>query len=453
MQNTLARSKDYVFYLALFGLISLWNIPHTIAARYACEGLLLILILTASLGWKPILKRSKLLILFIAYLFIQILFFSSSIREGLISFKSEWMHFILFTIVGAGSGLYAYKIKIQNPLLLAATAFSIPLLIHLSLALYKGIGLGEIPWGYWGISEIHGDLAYASLQASILLTTYFLAVTKTRLQYVITMLLLLTCIISPLIAQSRGGVIFCIGSIFFTLFCYLLFKPSTTYPRGKTILVSAVVLIFLGLLVKSGVSVNPDRWGKSISRTIAGFQGDANSVLCNGLEILRNDYQSKGVPITTKNELELSSIDHGDGARAMVARSGFHLMLEHPMGINGSKEAYQIAINQFCGKTPAIVISHAHNGWIDSALAIGIPGALLLLFIIINYGAQGFRLSRGSEPFNALGLALFASAFIWSLRALLDSTLRDQMLEMQAFIFPFLLVLAIANQSKNLPTK
>ena len=453
MQITLAKSKDNLFYIALFSLISLWNIPHTIAARYLCEGLLLVIILTASLGWEPILKRSKLVILFIAYLFIQMLFFSSSIREGLIGFKSEWMHFILFTIVGAGSGLYASKTKLQNPLLFAGTAFSIPLLIHLSLTFYKGFELGAIPWSYWGISEIHGDLAYASLQASILLTVYFLAIAKTRLHYVLTSLLLIACIASPLIAQSRGGVIFAVGSIFFILICYLLFKPSTTPLRGKTILLSIVVLIFLGFVIKSGVAFNPDRWGGSISRAIAGLQGDANSVFCNGIESLRNDYQSKGIPITPQIELEFSTINDGDGARVMVARSGLLLMAEHPMGINGSKVAYQIAINQFCGKAPAISISHAHNGWIDTALAIGIPGFLLLLFVIINYGAQGFRLSRGSEPFNALSLALFASALVWSLRALLDSTQRDQMLEMQAFIFPFLLALAIANQSKNLSAK
>jgi hypothetical protein len=214
-----------------------------------------------------------------------------------------------------------------------------------------------------------------------------------------------------------------------------------------------VVLIFLGLFIKGGVAFNPDRWGGSISRAIAGLQGDANSVFCNGTESLRNDYQSKGIPITPQIELEFSTINDGDGARVMVARSGLLLMAENPMGINGSKEAYQIAINRFCGKAPAISISHAHNGWIDTALAIVIPGALLLLIVIINYGAQGFRLSRGSEPFNALGLALFASSFIWSLRALLDSTQRDQMLEMQAFIFPFLLALAISSHSKNLPAK
>jgi hypothetical protein len=453
MQITLARSKDFLFYLVLFSLIALWYIPHTIAARYVGEGLLILLILTASLGWGPILKRSKLVILFIVYLFIQTLFFSSSIKEGLIGFKSEWMHFILFTIVGAGSGLYASKTKLPNPLFFAGIAFSIPLLIHLSLTLYKGMGLGIIPWGYWGISEIHGDLAYASLQASILLTVYFLVGAKTRLQYTLVTLLLLACLVSPLIAQSRGGVIFSVGSIFFTLLSYFYFKPSTTPIRSRTILVSVVVLVFLGLILKSGVAVNPDRWGGSITRAIAGLQGDANAVFCNGVEILHKDYQSKGIPITSQIESELNGIKDGDGARVMAARSGFHLMFEYPMGINGSKQAYQIAINQFCGKAPVIVISHAHNGWIDTALAIGIPGALILLIILINYGAQGLRLSKGSEPFNAMGLALFASAFIWVLRALLDSTLRDQMLEMQAFIFPFLLALAITNQSKNLPTK
>jgi hypothetical protein len=79
----------------------------------------------------------------------------------------------------------------------------------------------------------------------------------------------------------------------------------------------------LGLILKSGVAVNPERWGGSISRAIAGLQGDANSVFCNGVEILRNDYKSKGITITSQIESELNAIKNGDGARVTLWFTGF----------------------------------------------------------------------------------------------------------------------------------
>jgi len=453
MRFATARYRDYLFCLALFTLIPLWNIPHTIALRYVCEGVLLLIVFSSSLDWKPILARSKLLLVFTLYLFIQVLFFSSSVSEGLRGFKSEWMHFILFTIAGAGTGLYLAQSKSRNLLLPIGFAFAIPLLIHLSLVLYKGIAIGSIPWDYWGINEIHGDLAYTSLQASILLTVYVLSVAKTRLQYTLSTLLLFVCLVSPLIAQSRGGVIFTIGSVLFTSAWYFYFKRPKLNINARTILISAITLVCLGFLIKTGIAADPERWSKSVSRALAGFQGDANVIMCNGVESLIASYHSKNIPITPQIESELNRILDGEGTRIMAARSGLNLILQHPMGIDGSKQAYQIAIKQFCGGIPAIVIFHAHNGWIDTALAIGIPGALLLFMVMINYGVQGYRLNRDPASFNPFGLALFASAFLWLLRALLDSTLRDQMLEMQAFVLPLLLTLALSYHSKLRNTK
>jgi hypothetical protein len=181
---------------------------------------------------------------------------------------------------------------------------------------------------------------------------------------------------------------------------------------------------------------------------LIGFQGDPNALYCNGIDSLRNTLKANGVAITPQIEAGIKSVEDGDGARVMAARSGLRMALENPMGINGSKQAYQIAITRFCGKPPAIFISHTHNAWIDTSLAIGIPGAILLLLVMLNYGRQGFRMIKQHNQINPFALALFVSAGIWILRGALDSTLRDQMLEMQAFIFALLLAAALNYQSK-----
>jgi hypothetical protein len=440
--------KDYIFYLALFSLIPLWNIPHTIAARYVCEGLLLILILSSSLDWKPLLSKSKLIILFFTYLLIQLFFFSTDLKSGLSGFKSEWMHFILFTLVGAGAGLIVSKQKSESTLLYIGAAFTIPLLIHLILSVIKGIEIGAVPWRYWGINEIHGDLGYTALQAIVLLSAYFLVLAKTRSQKILSCIFMLSCIVSPLIAQSRGGVLFALAGILFTFTAYFLIEQKKRNFSIKGLLILISVIICVGFLVKIGISVDPTRWGGVFSRVSIGFQGDPNALYCNGIDSLRNSLKANGVAITPQIEAGIKSVEDGDGARVMAARSGLRMALENPMGINGSKQAYQIAITRFCGKSPAIFISHTHNAWIDTSLAIGIPGAILLLLVMLNYGWQGFRMIKQGNQINPFALALFVSASIWILRGALDSTLRDQMLEMQAFIFAFLLATALHYQPK-----
>ena len=456
LTNTIFQLKEYkyyIFYLALLSLIPLWNIPHTIAARYMCEGLLLILVLSSALEWKPILSKAKLIILFFAYLFIQLFFYSSDLKSGLSGFKSEWMHFILFSLAGAGAGIIVSKQQSEKALLYLGSAFTLPLLIHLSLSVVKGIEIGAVPWRYWGINEIHGDLGYTALQAIVLLSAYFLVLAKTRSQRILSCILMLTCIVSPVIAQSRGGVIFALAGIAFTSITYFLIAKKKRDFGIKGLLILMSVVICLGFLVKMGISADPTRWGGVFSRALVGFQGDPNALYCNGIDSLRNSLKANGVAITPQIEAGIKSVEDGDGARVMAARSGLRMALENPMGINGSKQAYQIAIARFCGKPPAIFISHTHNAWIDTSLAIGIPGAFLLLLVMLNYGWQGFRMTKQGNQINPFALALFVSAGIWILRGALDSTLRDQMLEMQAFTFALLLAAALNYQSKTSDAK
>jgi hypothetical protein len=449
MQLEITKYKEYLFYLLLFCLIQLWTIPHTIAARYVCEGLLLILILSSRLDWSLVLHKSKLLLLFFAYLLIQLFLFSTDLKTGFKSFKSEWIHFIVFSVIGAGTGLYIAKQMTPNLPLYFGIAFLIAPLAHLILSLVKFVEVGSIPWGYWGINDHHADLGYKTLLASIFMSTYLFFEPKKRLLTWTCVLLLIACIASPLIAQSRGGVIFVLLSLLFVFLIFIFVAQLRRSFRLKDFLILIMGLFFVGLIIKSGVSADQNRWGGMLSRALVGFHGDPNLVYCNGIENLRSALREEGIAITPQIEAGIKSVEDGDGARVMAARSGLLMALENPLGINGSKHAYKTAITQFCQKPPEIFIPHTHNGWIDTALAIGIPGALLLLLIMLNYATQGFRMIRSESRTNPFAIALFVSAVIWILRGILDSTLRDHMLEMQALTFALLLVLAILFHKEN----
>lgn len=449
MELKVKKYKDYLFYLALFLLIQLWTIPHTIAARYVNEGLLLILIFSSRLEWNLILGKSKLFVIFFTYLLIQLFFFSTDLKTGFKGFKSEWMHFIIFSIIGAGAGLYIARQNIPNLLLYFGIAFLVIPLMHLILSLFKFVEAGTIPWGYWGINDHHADLGYKTLIASIFLSTFLFFEAKKRLLTWLSVLLLIACIMSPLIAQSRAGVIFVLLSLLFVFLTFIFITQLRLSFSLRDFFILMMCLIFVGLIVKIGVAADPNRWGGMVSRALLGFHGDPNLVYCNGIENLRSALLAKGIAITPQIEAGINSVEDGDGARIMAARSGLVMALENPMGINGSKQAYQIAITKFCQNPPAIFISHTHNGWLDTALAIGIPGALLLLLVMWKYATQGFGMIKASGKINSFAIALFISSAVWILRGVLDSTLRDHMLEMQAFTFALLLVLSIQLHKEN----
>jgi O-antigen ligase len=449
MTLTTAKLKDFIFYLALFSLIPLWNIPHTIAARYVCEAVLLILVFCYPLNWGPILDRSKLIFVFVIYLLIQIFFFSSDLKVALLNFKSEWMHFILFLLAGAGSGLLIAIKQMPNILLYLGFAFSVPILIHLTLFAIKGFSVRYIPWGYWGLSDIHGDLAYSSLQATIFLSVFLLCQAKQFSNKVLSVLLLFACVISIVLAQSRGGLLFIALSGLLTWITFIFFTRSSNSFNLKNVALAFLLLLALGLITALASHHNPQKWLESPIRALSALKSDPFLGLCSAQNTAPLNDKSEIQTTLNPEQIEARArIMHGDSARVILAKAGFELSAAYPFGFNGSKEAYQQAIIKHCGRAPFVEYSHTHNAWIDTSLAIGIPGAILLLLVMLNNGWQGFRMTKQGNKINPFALALFVSAGIWILRGMLDSTLRDQMLEMQAFILAFLLAAAISYQPK-----
>jgi hypothetical protein len=449
MTLTAAKLKDFIFYLALFSLIPLWYIPHTIAARYACEAVLLIFFLCHSLHWRPVLERSKLIFVFIIYLFIHIFFLSDDLKIALASFKSVWMHFILFSLAGAGSALLLAKKQIGHILLYLGLAFSLPILIHLTLLAITGFSSGSIPWGYSGLSETHGDLAYPSLQAAIFLSVFLLCQAKQPSNKVLCVLLLFACLLSIIFAQSRGGLIFIVLAVLLTWIAFVYFSISNRNFNLKYIVFAFLFLVPIGLITVFGTHHNPEKWLESPIRALSAFKSDPFLGLCSTPNAVAFNDQSEIQATLNSEQIEARSrVMHGDSARIILAKAGFELSKNYPLGFNGSKKSYQQAIVKYCGKLPFVEYSHAHNAWLDTALAIGIPGAFLLLLVMLNYGWQGFQMIKQHNQINPFALALFVSASIWILRGVLDSTLRNQMLEMQAFILAFLLAAAINYQPK-----
>jgi O-antigen ligase len=434
MSSIRPSSIQIIFVAALSLLLPLWNIPDTITVRYFASLFLLVIVIFCKPDWKTFFKHNQFLLIFFVYILIQLIFFSTDYKVAFYNFKSEWLKFILFAFAGVGCGYYLKNKQLPKLNLYLGLLFAIPLFIHLASSLIKGIELGTLPISYWGINKTHGDLAYTSLHTTIFICTFLLLQAKSRLEKWSSVLLLFVCFLSLLIASSRGGMLFLFISVATViLICFFIHQGSRISYKKFTL-----SLVFLGVFMfgvfQIGVHLDPIRWGNTLAKLEMGFKGDAIKIDCEGVGVLKEQLENDGVQITPEISVILNSIEMGDGERVMAARSAVHLIPNHLMGINQSRSGYAIALAQECGHEPKSGTMHSHNGWLDTALAIGIAGAILYFLVCCNFMRRGLQAAfHSSKEIAPYGVALLSLGFIWILRACFDSTQRDQMLEMQIF--------------------
>lgn len=433
--SQITKVYDWATYALLFVLVPVWSIPHTMAIRNIAAGLLLILVIVRNRDWLTFLKESKALILFGAYLLFYLLFISTDFLETAKNIKSEWLKFILYSLVGGTIGMWFANHSRNKLFFFLGFSFSVPLLIHLVLFGLKAIESQSIPWGYAGLSLSHGDLGYSALQGIIFLSVYLFFLSTTKLGKASSLLLIILMVISVVLARSRGGLIFSIISFMIASLSFILTSGRLT--NGKKISSIVLLMIFLAISSRLATSTFSDRWQNLDLKISIGLMGNALDVNCNGADGIRNELSEKGVLITKEIEDTLSEIQVGTAARVTTARAGIALLQINPFGFNGSRDGYQIGINKIC--KPVSEMGNTHNGWIDTALAIGVIGAFILLIIYIANIVAALKVLR--SPINqdkAVACALFATSLVWLIRNILDTAQRDQMLEIQGFCMALL---------------
>ena len=432
--------------LVLVGiLIPIWSIPHTMAARNISLGASLLALCFSRFDWRIYKNQLNIFYLFTGYLLIHLLFFSIDIKIALHNFRSEWLKFILCFILGLGTALAVHRCQLSKALLWVGALFTIPLFVHLLLVLNVWrINFQVFPWGYLGINTFHGELGYASLAATIFLGVYLNFQASKVWEYVFVLACLIVCIFSLAVAQSRGGLTFSIFAILMITTCAIFKKSHKSNMMFRHWFFIMPLLLIITTTAFLAVTADLTRWQSTAGKLKMGAIASINSfeIACKGVGVLSTQL-SKSQPLDSETKEQIMSVFDGDGARVIGLVTGLGLIMENPMGIDQSRQAYQIALKKYCQGQPGTILSHAHNGWINTALAVGIPGTLLLfsLFLqVIKIAYQGMNKNNCLNPFS---IALFFSSCIWLLRAMIDGTMQDQSLEMQAFILALLLGLTL----------
>lgn len=308
--------------------------------------------------------------------------------------------------------------------------------------------LASFPWGFRGFDPIHANLGAAAAQAFVAFAAWGLVRWQKGLLIKPAGLALLLggAFLSPVLANSRASVL-CMGALIplalaiagrqlwrkRSIADYKV-KASRFAPIRVTVL---FLLCALGLLAYQSYAKDP-RWRTLYDKATMGlWVPDAMDAVCNGISRdLESGIRSRLAGMPSDQVDEIIQGMGGDGGRVLVMRAGLALVLEHPLGLDGSRHSYKRLIREQCGKVPAIDFAHPHQGWIDLALALGWAGMLLYLgmFLYLLWLASA-DLSKRQWTGWGVGLAMLCT--FWFLRGFFDSVYREHYLQMQAALIGF----------------
>lgn len=126
-------------------------------------------------------------------------------------------------------------------------------------------------------------------------------------------------------------------------------------------------------------------------------------------------------------------------------KEGVLLVRDQPLGSGFSRSAFGDRIVQKYTAATSLEGAHSHSGIVDFAIANGLPGLFLWFAFMAALIWLGWRAYRSGNVASGLMLVFLVTGFLG--RSLVDSTLRDHML--QQFMFLALLFSVLARQKQE----
>ncbi|HUQ29314.1 MAG TPA: O-antigen ligase family protein [Usitatibacter sp.] len=408
----------------LVAAVIVWQVSHMIWLRYT------LLIVLGVLCWPaavrtlarpaaPLQQRARVpFALFGAFLLWSIavaLFVSSNTALSLKELRAEWLAPALVLLLGFGLGIrYGERHG-------AVRAIFLAFMLHAFMQLAAGAVIvargAEINWfNFGGISDHKANVTYTNALALAMLVADtvsrarrgagFLGIDSRWAVAAFALLL-----VSTVLATTRNGLIV-FGLLMLAGFVLIALQMrAETSRRAWVALVACGAAAIAGAL--AGLKADP-RW--STFRATAPVAWDTE----RHREWLLGERNESILPVTASGK----KVDPSAYYRIAYLREGLRLVVEHPLGTGLGRDAFRRTIHEKFGTAG---MSHAHNGFVDLAVSVGIPGvALWLAFLaaLVAMAARAGGMAAGSGL--ALAMVLVVAAFL--ARTMLDATMRDLVL-------------------------
>lgn len=392
-------------------LVFVFPIPHTIALR----NLLLLVGLAALLAtWRgaarprlpPLLRPAAWgLAATTAWLVLHSLAVAPAPTLALDNLRGDWIVPLLVAALAAGA---AARMEAR----LALRAVVAALLAHMLwmfawqlwlLATTGAVGDGSkgiVPFGERDYHSSLNGFLLALLLAERLAARPGNAVFATRPGWIALGLTL----VADLAARVRNG----------TLVSLILLLLAPTLMAGRR---PRFVLLLLAVATLGGVSLTLDaRWSRFAESAAIGWNSPSR-------------YWLNPDPTLQPTTPSGAILEDSAYMRAAWAHRAVTAIAERPLGLGFGRDAFGRAIEQAYGHRGMV---SSHSGWLDYALASGLPGLGLLLLTAGLAIRGGWRQFRQHEDGAGLMFSLLVGGYL--LRCLLDGHLSGWRLGLFAFI-------------------
>lgn len=432
-----ATTGPLVASLILVGLLFfVWPIPRTISLRdlllVTCLGLFAWLVYRdrhASFSWRSLRVPFGLYLALSIWIVFVALVVSDETAWTLGEIKGQWLKGMIALFAG---GLLGAALRVDHRALrLAFVVVGAVLLLHV---LYVD-WLALRNWPAVGITRRIGGLAegpdksnyLTNILLYFLMAEFFIRAAFQRQFLPIGSIPLgaitLLALFAVYVQNVRNGIAELV--VVLGLFTVLAVRESG-HTRRRIIAASALALV--GAAVVLGyLNLRTDQRWLTFVETIP-----------IALDIENNrGWISEGLPQPRLASGE--TVDWSNYSRIARIRAGLSLIADRPLGVGFGRNAFGHAVEKKYGQRTA----HSHSGIIDLGVGTGVPGVVLWLAFLGALWLLGYRGMRESHGFPALTLLFLTTGY--SYRMLVDSTIRDHMLQMFLFLAAFLAVI-VANQ-------
>ena len=428
-------------FLLLGLLFFIWPVSGTISVRDISIFLLFIIFLYSTFRTKPHYLKTKgpstpfvILALLTVWIFFEAFFISKETAWSLREITGQWLIALVVFVTAALAAALVEEgtfFKGRNIIILL---FSI-LLAHIIYvdfyAIYMFARTSVLPTWVAGLTGGKDKSSYLSHFLLMMLCVEIYFRTRQKKGYLplnngMLCLALSLTLFSIYLEGVRNGTVAAVLLLFAFILLYF-FKSDRSLRRLALISSFIALLLVFGYISSiSSKSQQRHRWTTFLETLPLALDTRNNKAWLNP-----NKYPYP--------KLKSGETVHGSNyERIAWIKEGVVLVMENPLGVGFGRNAFGHAVKR---KYPAedVIAAHSHSGIVDLAVGAGVPGLLLWVLFIGCLMLRSIDKFRKRESYY--GLLLFFIAADFTLRSLVDSVLRDHMLQMFMFFAGLLYIL------------
>ena len=416
--------------LVLLGLLFfVWPVPYTVTLRD-----LLLLSNLAVFGYlsrvrggsRAVLRGLRVPVLLLAglalWMYFVAFFISPETAWSLDEIASQWVRGFMALLIGAFVAIAARENAGLTRGVLAVLVTVLAL--HILYVDFQAVGGLFTPGPLdrmAGLTEGPDKSSYlTNILFGFLLAELFLrVVTRQRLlplsRSVFVVLLSLVAF-SVFAERTRDGIITLVLMLLLLGWLYLRQRRA----RLNKVAVSAAIAATLAVVLGGAALVVTARQSSSLNELIGTIPIAWDTEHYKAWEVGNQD----GFPKLPGGQ----AVDKSVYLRIAWLKEGLSLVRDHPLGIGFGRNAFGHGLKAKYGKGEG----HSHSGVLDLAIGLGVPGVLLWLVFFASLANAAWRRQRAGPNYATILLLLLLTDY--GVRMLLDSVIRDHMLQQFMFL-------------------